>query len=84
MAGFDSTRAQFDNAVATEYIADRQINPLAQPYDETKPQTSSDSRIFAADGNTTMSRYAVSESLFFSDCVSVFSRMFNDGECDDV
>lgn len=55
-------------------------NPLAQPYNEKNPATSSDTRIFSSDGNTTIARYAASQDLYFNDCVSVFSRMFNDGE----
>lgn len=55
-------------------------NPLAQPVDPNNLATSSDTRVFSADGNTTIARYAASQDIYFNDCVSAFGRMFNDGE----
>ena len=79
-AGFDSTRTNFDNLVAKEYVNGSTVNPLGQPVNNNNLATSSDSRLFSSDGNVTLNRYAASQDAFFTDCDTVFSRMLNDGQ----
>lgn len=79
LRSFDSTRTNFDNLVAREYINGSLVNPLGQIYNSANPATSSDSRLFAIDQNVTLGRYAASQDAFFADCDTVFSRLLNDG-----
>jgi len=76
---FDDTRTAYDNHVALDYIRDIRTNPLAQAYDPAFPERSSDSRIFASDGNVTISRYAASSDAYMSETGAVLLRMFNEG-----
>ncbi|RDB27077.1 hypothetical protein Hypma_004982 [Hypsizygus marmoreus] len=78
MAGFDTTRAVFDNQGAIEYRNGVLANPLAQPVNASNLATSSDSRIFSSDNNATINSYAASQDTFFNDCSTVFSKMFNE------
>jgi hypothetical protein len=71
---FDSTRSYFDNNVATEYVADVRLNPLAQPESEGLAK-SSDTRVFSLDGNATMQAMANSNDHFLDSCSSVFGKM---------
>ncbi|KAI0168087.1 heme peroxidase [Pestalotiopsis sp. NC0098] len=70
---FDSSPASFDNAVVTEYLADDTLNPLVVGTNDT---TNSDKRIFASDGNSTMSTLA-DPATFQSKCVEIFERMID-------
>ncbi|KZV97982.1 heme peroxidase [Exidia glandulosa HHB12029] len=71
---FDSTDFNFDNTVATEYISGTTTNPLVVAANDTM---NSDKRIFAADGNVTMSAFARSPELFADTCAKLFARMIN-------
>ncbi|KAF7339190.1 Peroxidase [Mycena venus] len=71
---FDSTFAQFDNNVATEYISGTTKNPLVVGTNDT---TNSDKRIFSSDGNATMLSFANSPQLFASTCADLFARMLD-------
>ena len=75
---FDDTRTTFDNHVAVDYIKDNRTNPMAQPWDANYPERSSDSRIFASDGNVTIARYASSSSDYMSGCSTVLAKMFDE------
>ncbi|KAJ7722109.1 heme peroxidase [Mycena olivaceomarginata] len=70
VAHFDSTFDFFDNNVATEYISGTTQNPLVVSANDT---TNSDKRIFASDGNATMSSFAKSPELFASTCATLFA-----------
>ncbi|KAF8170340.1 heme peroxidase [Mycena galopus ATCC 62051] len=69
---FDSTFTNFDNNVASEYIAGTTQNPLVVGLNDT---TNSDKRIFGSDGNATMLSFANSPDLFASTCSSLIARM---------
>ncbi|KAJ6488990.1 heme peroxidase [Mycena sanguinolenta] len=71
---FDSTSANFDNLVATEYIAGTTQNPLVVGSNDT---TNSDKRIFGSDGNVTMKSFADSPELFASTCADLIARMLD-------
>ncbi|KAJ7186110.1 heme peroxidase [Mycena filopes] len=74
VAHFDTTFADFDNNVATEYMAGTTTNPLVVGANDT---TNSDKRIFASDGNATMASFAKSLDLFTSTCADLFARMLD-------
>lgn len=76
-APFDETIANFDNNVAVGYMNDTRINPMAQPYDPSNPGTSSDARVFAIDGNATISSMAASNDAFNNQCNTALSKLFN-------
>ncbi|KAJ6529194.1 heme peroxidase [Mycena vulgaris] len=69
---FDSTNLNFDNNIATEYIAGTTQNPLVVGFNDT---TNSDKRIFGSDGNATMQSFANSPDLFASTCADLLARM---------
>ncbi|KAJ7185156.1 heme peroxidase [Mycena haematopus] len=69
---FDSTFTNFDNNVASEYIAGTTQNPLVVGLNDS---TNSDKRIFGSDGNATMLSFANSPALFASTCSSLIARM---------
>lgn len=71
---FDSTFDSFDNKVATEFVAGTPTNPLAYGFNET---TRSDFRIFASDGNQTISRFAANNEGFKATCGTLFEKMIN-------
>lgn len=77
---FDDTRTTYDNHVALDYVNDIRTNPLAQVYDPAFPERSSDSRIFASDGNVTIRALANSQSEYMSRTGRVLLKMFNEGE----
>ncbi|KAF5343652.1 hypothetical protein D9758_014692 [Tetrapyrgos nigripes] len=69
---FDSTKAQFDNALVVEYIHGNTSNPLV-----VGPEaTNSDKRVFLADSNITMN-YLQDPKAFSSMCGHVFERMMD-------
>ncbi|KAJ6559723.1 heme peroxidase [Mycena capillaripes] len=72
VAHFDSTNVNFDNNIATEYIAGTTQNPLVAGFNDT---TNSDKRIFGSDGNATMQSFANSPDLFASTCADLLARM---------
>ncbi|KAJ6482910.1 heme peroxidase [Mycena vitilis] len=74
VAHFDSTTSNFDNLIASEYIAGTTQNPLVVGLNDT---TNSDKRIFGSDGNVTMQSFADSPELFASTCADLFARMFD-------
>jgi hypothetical protein len=78
-ASFDDTLAEFDNHIAVQHMNGSNANPLGEAYDPAAPGRSSDSRIFASDGNATIKSYADSEATFQDSCNTVFSKMFNTG-----
>ncbi|KAJ7141910.1 heme peroxidase [Mycena crocata] len=71
---FDTTNFEFDNNVATEYIAGTTQNPLVVGLNDT---TNSDKRIFGSDGNATMRAFAESRELFASTCAELITRMID-------
>ncbi|KAJ6497776.1 heme peroxidase [Mycena sanguinolenta] len=71
---FDTTFANFDNNVASEYIAGTTQNPLVVGSNDT---TNSDKRIFGSDGNVTMLSFANSPELFAATCSSLIARMLD-------
>lgn len=73
VARFDTTTANFDNRVVTEYLDNSSLNPLLRNTNDT---LNSDKRIFSSDGNVTMSRLA-EPAVFKSECESLFERMIN-------
>ncbi|KAJ6482926.1 heme peroxidase [Mycena vitilis] len=74
VAHFDSTSANFDNTIASEYISGTTQNPLVAGLNDT---TNSDKRIFGSDGNATMQSFADSPELFSSTCAQLFARMID-------
>ncbi|KAJ7657897.1 heme peroxidase, partial [Mycena polygramma] len=74
VAHFDSTFANFDNTIASEYISGTTQNPLVVGLNDT---TNSDKRIFGSDGNATMRSFADSPELFSSACAQLFARMID-------
>ncbi|KAM0525616.1 hypothetical protein ACHAPE_000325 [Trichoderma viride] len=74
MVDFDTTGNDFDNKVATEFIANVTQNPLAFGQNET---TRSDFRIFNADGGKAISQLADSNDYFLSTCTTMLERMIN-------
>ncbi|GAO15341.1 hypothetical protein UVI_02010080 [Ustilaginoidea virens] len=70
---FDRTAAAFDTAVVNEYLQGDGVNPLVFGHNQT---TNSDKRIFAADGNATMSRLRDPQE-FRSTCGTVFQRLID-------
>ncbi|KAJ7186127.1 heme peroxidase [Mycena filopes] len=74
VAHFDTTFDHFDNNVATEYMKGTTANPLVVGANQT---TNSDKRIFASDGNATMSAFAKSLDHFTSTCATLFARMLD-------
>lgn len=73
---FDSTRSYFDNNVATEYIQDARLNPLAQPESDGLAR-SSDTRVFSVDKNATLQAMANDNQDFIDRCQAVFGKMFS-------
>ncbi|KAH7101145.1 heme peroxidase [Auriculariales sp. MPI-PUGE-AT-0066] len=71
-APFDSTFVTFDNNVASEYIAGTTTNPLIVNSNDTM---NSDKRIFASDGNATMTSFASNADHFRSTCSDLLTRM---------
>ncbi|KAF8158665.1 heme peroxidase [Mycena galopus ATCC 62051] len=73
---FDTTFVQFDNNVATEYIAGTTQNPLVVGVNDT---TNSDKRIFGSDGNVTIAsaRRDTAKNRCPSTCADLFARMLN-------
>ncbi|KAF7350334.1 Peroxidase [Mycena venus] len=71
---FDDTFATFDNHIASQWISGQSVDPIAVGFNAT---TNSDARIFAADGNATMSGFASNPDHFQSQCGSLFERMVN-------
>ncbi|KAH7101154.1 heme peroxidase [Auriculariales sp. MPI-PUGE-AT-0066] len=71
---FDSTFVTFDNKVASEYIAGTTTNPLVVNSDDTM---NSDKRVFASDGNATMTSFASNADLFMSTCAYLLTRMID-------
>ncbi|KAJ3486553.1 hypothetical protein NLI96_g4162 [Meripilus lineatus] len=69
---FDSTFVTFDNKIATEFLDGTTGNPLVVGPEETN----SDKRIFASDGNVTMSSFA-DAAVFASTCADLFARMLD-------
>ncbi|KAF5358167.1 hypothetical protein D9756_001335 [Leucocoprinus leucothites] len=69
---FDST-TQFDNKIATEYLAGNTQNVLVNTPNTTM---ASDLRVFMSDGNQTM-RSLSDPNTFMSQCQSLLERMFN-------
>ncbi|UKZ67467.1 uncharacterized protein TrAtP1_008627 [Trichoderma atroviride] len=74
MVTFDTTNDDFDNKVATEFVANITQNPLAFGQNET---TRSDFRIFNADGGKVISQLAASNDYFLSTCTTMLERMIN-------
>ncbi|KAF8142799.1 heme peroxidase, partial [Mycena galopus ATCC 62051] len=86
----DTTFVQFDNNVATEYIAGTTQNPFVVGVNDT---ANSDKRIFGSDGNVTIAsfvlcfpstgarswlyKFAASPELYVSTCADLFARMLN-------
>lgn len=75
---FDNTFAHFDNHVAVDHFNAASPNPLGQQWNAANPGASSDTRIFAVDGNVTIGRMAQSDEAFHHECVDAFSKMWND------
>ncbi|KAH7096162.1 putative L-ascorbate oxidase [Auriculariales sp. MPI-PUGE-AT-0066] len=73
-APFDTTRVNFDNNVATEYIGGTTTNPLVTNANDT---FNSDKRIFGSDGNQTMAALANDPNLFRQTCGVLFNKMIN-------
>ncbi|KAF7375896.1 Peroxidase [Mycena sanguinolenta] len=71
---FDTTFTNFDNNIASEYIAGTTQNPLVVGSNIT---TNSDQRIFGSDGNATMLSFANSAELFASTCSTLIARMLD-------
>ena len=71
---FDSSEANFDRTVATEYLDGTTQNPLVVAHNDT---LNSDKRIFAADNNVTMKALASDEKTFNSMCSDILARMIN-------
>lgn len=71
-AHFDTTFADFDSTVVTEYLQDTTQNPLVKGPSET----SSDLRVFSIDGNKTMEAMA-DNAVFQTTCANIFERMIN-------
>lgn len=76
---FDDTLASFDNHIAVQHMDGYRSGPMGGAWDPTAPGRSSDTRIFASDGNATIRSYAESEATFQNACKDVFSKMFNNG-----
>lgn len=77
---FDETYGKFDNRVALDHFNGSSVNPMGQQWDANAPGKSSDTRVFASDGNATISRMAESDQNFHQVCVDAFSKMWNKGE----
>ncbi|KAF2715325.1 hypothetical protein K504DRAFT_497197 [Pleomassaria siparia CBS 279.74] len=73
IATFDTTASRFDPVVVTEYLADNTTNPLIINQNDT---LNSDKRIFAADGNVTMTKLA-SPTVYKAQCEALFERMID-------
>ncbi|KAK7686438.1 hypothetical protein QCA50_010662 [Cerrena zonata] len=71
-AHFDTTFANYDSAVVTEYLQDTTQNPLVKGPNETN----SDLRVFSVDGNKTMEAMA-DNAVFQTTCASILERMIN-------
>ncbi|KAL7781097.1 heme peroxidase [Trichoderma afarasin] len=71
---FDTSSHFFDNKVATEFISNTTMNPLASGVNVT---TRSDERIFNSDGRVTMRKLAESNDYFTSRCSILLERMLN-------
>ncbi|KAF9691007.1 hypothetical protein EKO04_011014 [Ascochyta lentis] len=71
---FDSSDAEFDGKVATEYLDGTTQNPLVVAHNDT---LNSDKRIFAADNNVTMKALASDAKTFQSMCSDIFARMLD-------
>ncbi|KAF7375895.1 Peroxidase [Mycena sanguinolenta] len=71
---FDTTFTNFDNNIASEYIAGTTQNPLVVGANDT---TNSDKRIFGSDGNVTMLSFANSADLFALTCSTLIARMLD-------
>lgn len=71
---FDSSEANFDRTVATEYLDGTTQNPLVVAHSDT---LNSDKRIFAADNNVTMKALASDEKTFNSMCSDILARMID-------
>ncbi|KAJ6454526.1 L-ascorbate oxidase [Mycena vitilis] len=71
---FDDTFDSFDNHIATQWINGTGVDPLAVGFNKT---TNSDARIFASDGNYTMSLFAQDPDFFSARCGSLLERMLN-------
>ncbi|OTB00204.1 hypothetical protein M426DRAFT_324446 [Hypoxylon sp. CI-4A] len=71
---FDESFDNFDNSVATQFVANTSQNPLAFGRNET---TRSDFRIFNADGGDLIRRMAESQRFFWDTCATLLERMLN-------
>ena len=71
-AHFDTSFANYDSNVVTEYLQDTTDNPLVKGPSETN----SDLRVFSVDGNKTMEAMA-DNAVFQSTCANIFERMLN-------
>lgn len=74
VTGFDSTSDSFDNRVAAEYLVGNTTNPLVVGRNET---LNSDARIFASDGNSTMTELGRTNDGFRTACAAVLTRMID-------
>ncbi|KAH8107971.1 heme peroxidase [Cristinia sonorae] len=70
---FDSTGTQFDNKIVTEYLDGSTKSPLVVGTNDT---TNSDKRIYASDGNATVTRLS-DLNTFTSTCATLFAKMFD-------
>lgn len=77
-APLDGTIAAFDNLIATDYVQDVSKSPLGQRYDPSFPERSSDSRLFASDGNATINEMATGNAKFNEMCSHAISKLLND------
>ncbi|KAL0938995.1 peroxidase domain-containing protein [Colletotrichum truncatum] len=71
---FDSTSDNFDNKIATEYIKGTTANPLVVNANET---LNSDKRIFASDGNKTITQLGCTGNGFKTACADIFTHMID-------
>ncbi|KAF6805511.1 WSC domain-containing protein-like protein 1 [Colletotrichum sojae] len=71
---FDGTFDNFDNKIATEYIKGTTTNPLVANANET---LNSDKRIFASDGNKTITELGCTGNGFKTSCADIFTRMID-------
>ncbi|KAF2799528.1 heme peroxidase [Melanomma pulvis-pyrius CBS 109.77] len=73
IAHFDTTHGTFDNAVITEYLNSTTSNPLIINTNDT---LNSDKRVFAADGNATMTKLK-DPAVYKAKCEDAFERMLD-------
>jgi hypothetical protein len=74
VVNFDTTPANFDRRVATEYLAGTTQNPLIVSRNAT---FHSDRRVFGADKNVTIRALASNPKTFQSMCTDILARMID-------